>query len=104
MESGPSAEKGDDLRRASATSLLSSGSWSENGLRIAETGREVLRGKKWLSNASLIWVREVASGRLGNLGSTLPMANFFAIHIEWGVASARKDFQYLALAALIAFK
>ena len=44
----------------------------------------------------------VALGRLGNLGVTLPTAKFFAVHMVSGVASARKDFQCGAFAALIA--
>jgi len=42
------------------------------------------------------------SGRSGNLGATLPTAKFFAVHMVSGVASARKDFQSGAFAALIA--
>ena len=67
-------------------------------------GGEDLRGKKWPSRASLIWVGVSAPRRFGNLGSALPVANFLAVQIERGVASARKDFQWLALAALIALK
>ena len=47
---------------------------------------------------------EVASGRLGNLGATLPTANFFAVHMVRGVVSARKDCQCWAFAALIDLK
>ena len=92
------------MRRASATSLLRRGLWSEKGLRIAGRGGDGLGVKKWLSNALLIWVGEVASGRFGNHGSALPVANFLAVHIDWEVASARNNFLCLALAALIALK
>ena len=53
----------------------------------------------WLTSSG-----EVASGRLGNLGATLPTANFFEVHMVRGVASARKDFQCWAFAALIDLK
>ena len=65
---------------------------------------EGLEGKKWPSKASLIWKGDSAPGRFGNLGSALRRANFLAVQIERRVASARKDFQLLALAALIALK
>jgi len=52
-----------------------------------------LGGKKWLSRALLTSSGEVASGRLGNLGETLPTANFLAVHIVRGVASPKKDFE-----------
>ena len=42
--------------------------------------------------------------RLGNLGVTLPTANFLAVHMVRGVASASKDFQCWAFAALIDLK
>ena len=90
--------------RASATWGLSSGSWSVNGLRLAGRGGEGLGGKKWPSRVSLIWVGVSAPGRLGNLGSAQPMANLLAVQIARGVALVRKDFQWLALAALIALK
>jgi len=47
---------------------------------------------------------EVVSGRLGNLGAILATANYFAVHMMHGVASARKDFQCCAFAALIDLK
>ena len=71
---------------------------------MAGRGREGLKGKKWPSRTSLIWVGVSAPGRFGNLGSALPVTNLLAVQIERGVASARKDFQWLALATLIALK
>ena len=52
----------------------------------------------------MIWDGVSAPGRFGNLGSALPEAYFLAVQIERGVASARNDFQWLVLAALIALK
>ena len=61
-------------------------------------------GYQWAKRALLISFSEVASGKLGNLDVTLPITNFFAIHIVGGVVSVMKDFQYWALAAFIALK
>jgi len=61
-------------------------------------------GKRWSSNVLLTCSGEVASGRLGNLGLTLPTANLFKVHMVRGVASAKKDFECWAFAALIDLK
>ena len=40
----------------------------------------------------MISCSEVVSGKLGNMGVTLPIANFFAIEIVGGVVSVMKDY------------
>ena len=47
---------------------------------------------------------EVASGREGKRGASLPRDSFLTVHIERGVAEERRDFQWAALAALMALK
>ena len=74
------------------------------GIQVEGTIGKGFGGKKWASTTLLISSGEVASGNLGNLGATLPMANFLVVHIVRGVASARKDFQCQAFAALIDLK
>ena len=46
-----------------------------------------------MSKASLIWVGVVASGRERKRGASLPRDSFFMVHIERGVAEARRDLQ-----------
>ena len=46
-----------------------------------------------MSKASLIWVGVVASGREGKRGASLPRDTFFTVHIDGGVADARRDLQ-----------
>ena len=57
-----------------------------------------------MSKASLIWVGVVASGREGKRGESLLRDSFFTVHMDRGVAEARRDLQCAALAALIALK
>ena len=46
-----------------------------------------------MSKASLIWVGVVASGREGKLGGSLPRDSFLTVHMDRGVAEARRDLQ-----------
>jgi len=57
-----------------------------------------------VSRALLTSSGKVVSRRLGNLGLILLTANFLASHMVHSVASARKDFQCWAFAALINLK
>ena len=57
-----------------------------------------------MSRASLIWVGVVASGREGKRGASLPRDSFFTVHMDRGVAEARRDLQWAALAALMALE
>jgi len=104
MISGPGAEDEENLRRAAEISLGRRGSTSLYGLRMEGTNGRGLGGKKWSSKALLSSSGEVASGKLGNRRVTLPTANHFAVHMVLGVASAKKDFQCGAFAALIDLK
>ena len=63
------------------------------GAEVGGEGSRWLRGKKWLSKASLIRVGVVASGRKGKRGASLPRDSFFTVHIDRGVAEARWDLQ-----------
>jgi len=65
-------------------SLGRKGSTYLYGLRMEGTNGRGLGGKKWSSKALLTASGEVASGRLGNLGVTLPTANLFAVQIVLG--------------------
>ena len=57
-----------------------------------------------MSKASVIWVGVVASGREGNRRASLPKDSFLTVHMDRGVAEARRDLQWAALAALMALK
>ena len=104
MVSGPGAEKGEHFDSALEISSAVRAVQSAKGRRMEGRGRGGCGGKKWLSKASLIWEGVVASGREGTRGARLPRDNFFTVHINRGVAEARRDLQWAALAALMALK
>ena len=89
--SGPVAEEGEHLVRAAEISSVVRAVQSAKGQRMEGRGRGGCGGKKWLSKASLIWVGEVAFGREGKKGASLPRDSFFTVHIDCGVAEARRD-------------
>jgi len=80
------------------------GSTSLYGLRIEGTSARGLRGKRLSSKALFTSSGEVALGKLGKRGVTLLTGNLFVVHIVLRVASAKKDFQTRALAALMDLK
>ena len=91
MVSGPWAEEGEHFVRAAEISSAVSAVQSAKGRRMGGGGRGGSGGKKWLSKASLIWVGVVASGREGKRRASLPRDSFFTVHIDRGVAEARRD-------------
>ena len=104
MVSRPGAEEGEHFVRAAEISSAVRAVQSAKGRRMQGRGRGGCGGKKWLSKASLIWVGVVASGRVGKRGASLSRDSFFTVHIDRGVAAARRDLQWAALAALMALK
>ena len=91
--SGPGAEEGEDLERAS---LISSGvRGADEGffLRRLLPGRGCLGGKKWSNSALLIATRPEASGREGNLGVFLGTTSCLAVQMLFGEVFARKSAQ-----------
>ena len=104
MVSGPGAEEGEHFDRAVEISSAVRAVQSPKGRRMEGRGRGVCGGKKWLSKASLIWVGVVASGREGKRGASLARHSFFTVHMDRGVAVARRELQWAALAALMALK
>jgi len=104
MPSGPGAEEGEDLERASLISSLVRGVAEGFFFRRPLLGRGSLGGKKWSRSASLIASGFEASGREGNLGVFLGATNCLAVHILFGEVFARKSAQYEAFALLMALK
>ena len=104
MVSGPGAEEGEHFVKAVEILSAVRAVQSAKGRRMEGRGRGGCGGKKWLSKVSLIWVGVVASGREGKHRASLPRDSFFAVHIDRGVAEARKDLRRPALAALMASK
>ena len=104
MVSGPGAEEGEHFVRAAEISSTVRAVQSAKGRKMEGRGRGRCGGKQWLSKALLIWVGVVASGREGKRGASLPRDSFFTVHIDRGVAEARRDLQWAALAALMALK
>ena len=93
MVSGPGAEEGERFVKAAQISSAVRAVQSAKGRRMERRGRGGCGGKRWLSEASLIWVGVVASGREGKQGASLPRDSFFTVHIDRGVAEARRDLQ-----------
>ena len=60
MVSGPEAEKGQHFVKVAEISSAVSAVQSAKGRRLEGRGRRGCGGKKWLSKASLFWVRVVA--------------------------------------------
>ena len=104
MASGPGAEEGEHFVRAAEISSAVRAVQSAKGRRMEGRGQGGCGGKKWLSKASLIWVGVVASWKEGKRGASLPRDSFFTVHMDRGVAEARRDLQWAALAALKALK
>ena len=104
MVSGPGAEEGEHFVRAAEISSAERAVQSAKGRRMEGRSRGGCGGKNWLSKASLIWVGVVASGREGKRGASLPRDSFFTVHMDRGVAEARRDLQWAVLAALMALK
>ena len=93
MVSGPVAEEGEHFARAAEISCVVRAVQSAKGQRMEGSGRRGWGGKKSLSNASLIWLGVVASGREGKRGMSLPRDSFLTVHMERQVAKARRDLQ-----------
>ena len=102
MLSGPGAEEGEDLVRASLISSLVRGVAEGFFLRRPLSGRGSLGGKKWSSSALLIATGSEASGREGNLGVFLGVTSCLAVQMLSGEVFARKSAQYEACALLMA--
>jgi len=104
MPSGPGAEEGEDLERASLIS--SSVRKMAEGFLFKQRllGRGSLGGKKWSRSALLIATGSEASGREGNLGVFLGATSCFAVHMLSGEVLAMKSAPYEAFALLMALK
>ena len=89
--SGPGAEEGEDLERASLTSSDVRGEGAGFLLRQPLVGRGYLGGKKWSSNALLIATGPEASGREGNLVVFLGGTSCLAVQMLFGEVFARKS-------------
>jgi len=104
MPSGPGAEEGEDLERASLISSSVRGVAEGFLFRRPLLGRGSLGGKKWSRSALLIATESEASGREGNLGVFLGATSCLAVYLLFGEVFARKSAQYEAFALLMALK
>jgi len=104
MPSGPGAEEGEDLERASLISSSVRGVAEGFFFRRPLLGRGFLGGKKWSRSALLIATGLEASGKEGNLGVLLGATSCLAVHMLSGEVFARKSAQYEAFALLMALK
>jgi len=104
MPSGPLAEEGEALERASLISPLVRGVAEGFFFRRPLLGRGSLGRKKWFRSALLIATGLQASGREGNLAVFLGASNSLAVHMLSGEVFARKSAQYEACALLMALK
>ena len=93
MVSGPGAEQGEHFVRVAEISSAVRAVQSAKGQSMERSGREGCGGKTWLSKTLLICVGVVASGREGKLEVSLPRDSFLTVHIEPGVAEARRNLQ-----------
>jgi len=91
--SGPGAEEGDDLERASLTSSAVRGAAEGFLLRRPLLGTGSLGGKKWSSSALIFATGPEASGREGNLGVFLGATSCLALQMLFGEVFARKTAQ-----------
>ena len=93
MVSGPRAEEGEHFVKAGEISSAVRAVQSAKGRRMEGRGGGGCGGKKWLSKVSLIWVGVIASGREGKRGASRSRDSILTIHMERGVAEARRDLQ-----------
>ena len=93
IPSGPGAEEGELLERASLISSFVRGGAEGFLARRPLLGRGVFGGKKWFRSALLIETGSSASGREGNLGVFLGATNCLAVQMLSGVVFARKSAQ-----------
>ena len=91
--SGPGAEEGEHFARVVEISSAVRAVQSAKGLRMEGRCREGCGRKKSWSKVSLIWVGVVPSGSEGKQGASLPRDSFLTVHMERGVAEARRDLQ-----------
>jgi len=102
--SGPGAEEGELLERASLISSLVRVVAEGFLLRRPLVGRGFLWGKKWFKSALLIATRSKASGREGNLGVFIRATSSLAVEMLCGEVFAKKSAQREAFALLMALK
>jgi len=93
MPSGPGAEEGEDLGRASLISSLVRGVVEGFCLRRPLLGRGSLGEKKWSRRALLKATGPEASGSEGSLGVFLGATNCLAVQMLSGEVFARKSAQ-----------
>ena len=93
MVSGPGAEEGEHFVRVAEISSAVRAVQSAKGRRMEGRGRGGGGGKKWLRKVSFIWMGLVESGREGKRGASHPRDSFLMVHMERGVAEARRDLQ-----------
>ena len=104
MPSGPGAEEGEHLLRASFIS-----SWERRfvpgcGESLPLAGGGGLGGKKYWRSAVFIEVGVSAAGSVGKRGVFRGATYCLAVQMFWGVVLAKKFDQYDPLACLIALK
>jgi len=104
--SGPGAEVGEDLERASMTSSFERRTAEWFLVRRSRPGRGSLGGKKWSSSALLIVTGSEAPGRDGNLGVTLFLGatSSLAVQTLFGQVLARKSAQWEAFTLFMALE
>jgi len=93
IPSGPGAEEGELLERASLISSFVRGEADGFFARHPLLRRGFLGGKKWFRSALLIATGSEASGREGNLGVFLGATNCLAVQILSREVFARKSAQ-----------
>jgi len=93
MPSGPGAEEGEDLERASLISSPVRGVDECCIFRRPLLDMGSLGGKKWSRRALLIATRPEASGREGDVGVFLGATSCFAVQMLFGEVFARKAAQ-----------
>jgi len=91
MPSGPGADEGEDLERASLIAALVRGVAEGHFFRRPLLGRGSLGGRKWSRSALLIAIGLEASGREGNLVVFLAANSSLAVHMLSGEVFARKS-------------
>ena len=104
MPSSPGAEEGEHFDKAVDISSPASGGAFLFGLSLGGGEKASLGWKKWSRRTLFICSGFSASGREGNRAGARPEVKNLAVHRLCGVASKRKDDQYLFFALLIALK
>jgi len=93
IPSGPGAEEGEDLERASLISFLERGIAEGSFVRLPLPGRGFLGGKRWSSGVLVIATGSEGQWREGNLQICLGATSCLAVQMLFGEVFARKSAQ-----------